>query len=77
MDHVLDVADLPPPEPLERTLDALSTLPSGDRLLLRLRRQPFPLYDFLRQMGYRWEVRGQDGDWEVRIESETAVAPPQ
>jgi uncharacterized protein (DUF2249 family) len=75
MDHVLDVADLPPPEPLERTLDALSSLPSGDRLLLRLPRQPLPLYSLLRQMGYRWEVRGHDGDWEVCIESEAGVDP--
>lgn len=70
MDHLLDVADLPPPEPLERALDALSSLPSGDRLVLRLPRQPLPLYDLLRQMGYRWEAKAQDGIWEVYIEQD-------
>lgn len=70
MDHLLDASDLPPPEPLERTLDTLSTLPPGDRLLLRLRRQPFPLYDLLRRLGYRWEASGQEGDWRILIEPE-------
>jgi uncharacterized protein (DUF2249 family) len=68
MDHVLDVSDLPAPEPLERTLDALLTLPAGDRLELRHRRQPYPLFDMLRRMGYRWTVNGTDGDWRILIE---------
>lgn len=71
MDHLLDLSDLPAPEPLERTLDALHELPSGDRLLLRHRRQPYPLYDLLRRMGYRWEVSGSDGDWHILIEPTT------
>lgn len=68
VDHWLDVSELPPPEPLERALDALAELPAGDRLVLRHRRQPFPLYDLLRRMGYRWEVSGSDGDWRILIE---------
>lgn len=74
MDHILDVSDLPAPEPLERTLDALALLPAGDRLLLRHRRQPFPLYDLLRRMGYRWRVDGADGDWRILIEPADASA---
>jgi uncharacterized protein (DUF2249 family) len=70
MNHRLDVSDLPPPEPLERALDALAELPVGDRLLLLHRRQPFPLYDLLRRMGYRWEVSGREGDWQILIEPE-------
>jgi len=70
MDHRLDVSQLPPPEPLEQTLDALAELPAGDRLLLCHRRQPFPLYDLLRRMGYRWEVSGCEGDWQILIEPE-------
>ncbi len=73
MDHLLDVSDLPAPEPLERALDALAVLPAGDRLLLRHRRQPFPLYDMLRRMGYRWQVDGREGDWQILIEP--AAAP--
>jgi uncharacterized protein (DUF2249 family) len=68
VDRVLDVSNLPAPEPLERTLDALCELSQGDRLLLRHRRQPFPLYDMLRRMGYRWQVTGDDGDWRILIE---------
>jgi hypothetical protein len=71
MDHLLDVSDLPAPEPLERALDALALLPAGDRLLLRHRRQPYPLYDMLRRLGYRWYVDGTDGDWRILIEPAT------
>lgn len=73
MDHLLDLKDLPPPEPLERTLDALSGLAPGDRLVLRLGRQPFPLYNLLRSMGYRWEVTAGEGYWQVCIEPEAAT----
>jgi len=68
MDHLLDACDLPPPEPLERTLDCLATLPPGDRLVLCLRRQPFPLYDLLGPMGYRWTTTGGEGQWRILIE---------
>jgi hypothetical protein len=68
LDHVIDARDLPAPEPLERTLDTLADLPAGDRLLLRNRRQPFPLFDILRRMGYRWEVSGNEGDYLILIE---------
>jgi len=68
LDHVIDARDLPAPEPLERTLDTLADLPAGDRLLLRNRRQPFPLFDILRRMGYCWEVSGNEGDYLILIE---------
>lgn len=58
---------LPPPEPLERVLDALADLPAGDRLLVRHRREPFPLYDILRRMGYAWCTRGENGSWRILI----------
>ncbi len=72
MDALLDLRDLAPPEPLERTLDALARLAPGDRLMVRLRRQPYPLYELLRKMGHRWEVSGGDGDWHILIEPESA-----
>lgn len=56
MDHSLDVSDLPAPVPLERILDALSDLPAGDRLRVKHRREPYPLYLMLRNMGYRWQT---------------------
>jgi uncharacterized protein (DUF2249 family) len=61
VDRELDVRDLAPPEPLERVLDALADLPPGDRLLVHHRREPFPLYDLLRRMGYAWRTEGEEG----------------
>ena len=67
MDRELDVRGLEPPEPLERVLDALADLPAGDRLLLLHRREPFPLYDLLRRMGYGWRTQGEDGSYRILI----------
>ncbi len=67
MDHVIDAREMEPPEPMERTLDALAALSAGDRVVLRLTRQPFPLFDLLRRMGYLWEVSGGDGDYQILI----------
>lgn len=67
MDRDLDVRGLEPPEPLERVLDALADLPAGDRLRVRVRREPFPLYDLLRRMGYAWSGTPTAGAFEVLI----------
>jgi len=40
MQHLLDVSELSPPEPLERVLDALADLPEGDSLRVRLPMEP-------------------------------------
>ena len=64
----LDVSDLTPPEPLERILDALADLPAGERLCVRHRREPHPLYLMLRNMGYRWQTTHQaPDDFEILI----------
>lgn len=63
----MDVSDLEPPEPLERVLDALADLPAGDRLRMIHRREPFPLYDLLRRLGYGWQTEGKDGRYEILI----------
>jgi hypothetical protein len=55
MQHLLDVSDLPPPEPLERVLDALADLPEGYSLKVRLPMEPVMLYPMLRSMGMLWE----------------------
>lgn len=49
---VLDARDLMPPEPLERTLEALDELQPGQRLRLLLPREPYPLYGILDRNGY-------------------------
>jgi uncharacterized protein (DUF2249 family) len=56
MEQVIDVSKLPPPEPMERILDALADLAEGDWLRVRHRRDPIPLYRMLRDMGYRWDT---------------------
>ncbi|WP_295453815.1 DUF2249 domain-containing protein [uncultured Thiodictyon sp.] len=72
--QVLDVRTLPPPEPLERVLDALTNLPAGGRLWVLHRREPFPLYDMLQTMGYSWRSRGHEGHFEILI-WDSAVPP--
>lgn len=67
MDRDLDVRGLEPPEPLERVLDALADLPADDRLRVRVRREPFPLYDLLRRMGYAWSGTPTADSFEVLI----------
>lgn len=79
MDRVLDVSRLEPPEPLERVLDALAALLPGDRLHVLHRRDPLPLYDLLRGMGYAWETAGGDGRYEILIwplKDACGTAPP-
>ncbi len=68
MPRVIDGRDLVPPEPLELTLAALDELGAGEELLLLLYCEPHPLYNILRNNGYRWgdHVRS-DGTHEIRI----------
>jgi uncharacterized protein (DUF2249 family) len=52
---------------MERILDALADLPPGDRLCVLHRREPYPLYDMLRRMGYRWEISSEDDRYRILI----------
>jgi uncharacterized protein (DUF2249 family) len=64
----VDVRELTPPEPLERIMDALADLPAGDRLRIRHRREPHPLYGMLRNMGYRWQTTSHAlDDFEILV----------
>ena len=67
MDVPLDVSALEPPEPMQRILEALFDLPVGDRLRVTHRREPFPIYEILRRMGYLWETTGAAGRFEILI----------
>ena len=53
---LLDVSDLEPCEPLERSL-AAAELPEGRYLRIFHRREPFPLYDLLAAGGFRHATR--------------------
>jgi TusA-related sulfurtransferase len=68
MPRVIDGRYLSPPEPLELTLTALDTLGDGEELVVLLFCQPQPLFNILRQNGYRWTESVQDdGTHEIRI----------
>lgn len=76
MEQRIDVSDLEPPEPLERILDALADLPDGDWLRVKHRREPFPLYGMLRNMGYRWVTHCHaPDDFEILIWPESQPPP--
>jgi uncharacterized protein (DUF2249 family) len=51
----LDVCGLEPPEPLQRTLEALTLLKPGQRLCMLIDREPRPLYAILERNGYEYE----------------------
>lgn len=57
----LDASDLPPPEPLERTLERLADLDEGGLLVQVNDRAPRHLYPRLDERGYRYETVEADG----------------
>ncbi len=57
---VLDVRGLPPCEPFDRIMAALDSLPAGEQLEVLIHREPFPLYDWLRERGWAWQVVRED-----------------
>jgi uncharacterized protein (DUF2249 family) len=59
---VLDVRDLEPPEPMERTLAALATLPRGKTLVQLNVRVPKFLLPRLEERGFTYEIREQAPD---------------
>ncbi|MEI7894614.1 MAG: DUF2249 domain-containing protein [Myxococcales bacterium] len=65
----IDVCGLPPPEPLERVVEALTTLESDDALVVVIHREPVLLYSLLARHRFHWETTlRDDGVFEVRIE---------
>lgn len=67
--RVIDARDLQPPGPMELTLEALDTLPRGEELQLWLNREPFPLYNILKNNGFahRVEYCEDDGRFIIHI----------
>ena len=66
--HELDVRGLPPPEPFEHIMRALSSLPPATVLQVHIHREPFPLYEVLRDTGYDWQTTPlEDGSYSIRI----------
>jgi len=57
MEHKLDVSGLEPPEPMERILQAIEELDTGDYLHVTHRREPRMIYPMLENMGIAWITR--------------------
>lgn len=67
-EHILDVSELGPPEPLLLTLQAAEALPDGKYLRMRHRMKPCHLYAELAQRAFTSVTRrGADGLCEVFI----------
>lgn len=65
---IVDGRDMQPPEPLEKTLEALDRLQRGEELLLMVYCHPVPLFNILRNNGYTWQEEvSEDGTHEIRI----------
>lgn len=57
---VIDVRDLPPPEPLQETLGTLEQM-DGDGLLVQVNdRLPQHLFPMLEERGFQYESTGED-----------------
>jgi hemerythrin-like domain-containing protein len=67
-DTTLDLRALEPPEPFVRIVRRLHEAPNAP-LRVRIHREPFPLYEELKALGYRWDTRAlEDGSYELLIE---------
>ncbi|MBI4754983.1 MAG: DUF2249 domain-containing protein [Betaproteobacteria bacterium] len=65
---VVDGRDMLPPEPMERTLEALDEVGDDGEVLLLLYREPFPLFKILERNGYGHRTTSRDdGTFEIRI----------
>jgi len=65
-DKVIDGRNMEPPEPFVETMEALNTITPGQKVLLRLVREPFPLYRALELNGSEWKTeRTPDGEFEI------------
>lgn len=65
---ILDVSELEPPEPLERAVEAIAKLGTGQYLRMNHRRRPELLYPILRERGFSSETRERaDQQYEILI----------
>lgn len=80
MHALLDLRHLPPPEPMQRILEALDALPPGACLHALTPHRPGPLLPVLEQQGYAWRLDDLD-DGGARIAvcwlEDVAVLPAQ
>lgn len=64
----MDLRNLPPPEPMTRTIEAYQELNDGQCLVVHVPHRPVHLLDFLDQNGISWEEQEQaDGSFHIYI----------
>lgn len=67
-DKIIDGRGLEPPEPFVLTMDALGVMEPGQKLLLILTREPYPLYRALQNQGYAYQTEVTlQGTFEILI----------
>jgi len=65
-DMVVDARNMEPPDPFVHTMEALDAIKPGQKVLLLLGREPFPLYRALELNGFSWQTEHlPDGSVEV------------
>ena len=65
-DRIVDGRNMEPPEPFVQTMEALAGIGPGQKVLLLLAREPFPLYRALELNRISWKVgRSSDGGYEI------------
>jgi len=65
-DRIIDGRTLEPPEPFVQTLEALDLIEPGQKVLLIISREPFPLYRALELNKVTWQTeRKPDGSFEI------------
>jgi len=65
-DRIIDGRALEPPEPFVQTLEALDLIEPGQKVLLIISREPFPLYRALELNKVTWQTeRKPDGSFEI------------
>jgi tRNA 2-thiouridine synthesizing protein A len=65
-DRVVDARNMEPPEPFVHTMEALDAIQHGQKVLLLVAREPFPLYRALELNGFEWQTEhAPDGTVEV------------
>ncbi|WP_298137469.1 DUF2249 domain-containing protein [Acidiferrobacter sp.] len=78
-ERFVDASDLEPPEPLQVALQAACALRPGERVRVRVPRQPYPLFGLLAERGYTYESvavrRGEDCVYDVVITRGLPHAP--
>lgn len=65
-DRIIDGRYLEPPEPFVQTMEALDAIGPGQKVLLIIGREPFPLYRALELNKVAWQTESKpDGSFEI------------